>query len=37
MPLRVADFVIVPLQSAQFSMDGVAIMIEFITGVPGEP
>jgi len=31
--LAVADFVIVPVQAAQFSMDGVAIMIEFITGV----
>lgn len=31
--LSASDFVIIPVQAAQFSMDGVSIMIEFITEV----
>lgn len=31
--LTAADYVIIPVQASQFSMDGVSIMIEFISGV----
>ena len=34
--LTVSDYVIVPVQASQFSMDGVSIMIDFISGVKEE-